>query len=411
MEERHYKRPLTLTQTDFKDLDPTESGLERIVSEGHRGSGARRPGSLTKIEDVRQLSAVERSELRKVTEKFLFCADEYYLSLIDWNDPDDPIRRVVIPSLEELEDWGRLDASDEEKYTVMPGVQHKYNSTVLLLVSTECGGICRYCFRKRIFIREHMEVLKDLPRALDYIREHKEITNVLLTGGDPLMLPTHRIENIISRLREIEHVKIVRIGTKMLSYNAYRILDDPSLIRMIEKHSHDRKKIYIMTHFNHPRELTDPAVKAVNLLQRSGAAMANQTPLIRGVNDKPKILAQLFKELSYIGIRPYYVFQCRPAMGNRSYAVPVEEGYLIFEQARSLVSGLAKTARYVMSHSDGKIEVVGKTEDFVHFKYHRASRDEESSRTMVFRSDPEAYWFDDYEEVIHSHDPIGEEAG
>ena len=156
-----------------------------------------------------------------------------------------------------------------------------------------------------------------------------------------------------------------------------------------------------MTHFVHPRELTDVAIKCVNLLQRAGALLANQTPLISGVNSNPEVLAELLGKLSFIGAVPYYIFQCRPAIGNKAYRVPIEKGYEIVEQAKSLVSGLAKRARYTMSHTTGKIEILGKTKEFVYFKYHRAANDQDSGRFLVFKSNPNAYWFDDYDEVVH----------
>jgi lysine 2,3-aminomutase len=358
---------------------------------------------LTKIEQINQLSRQEKTELQKVTEQFVFRSNDYYLSLVDWNDPDDPIRKIVIPHVQELEKWGRLDPSDEKNYTVIPGMEHKYNSTVLLLVSNVCDGICRYCFRKRVFIKPHHEYLRDVPAAVHYIRQHSEVTNVLLTGGDPLALSTPKLEDIVRQIREIEHVRIIRIGTKIPAFNPHRIVYDPALPEMIQAYSTDRKRIYIMTHFIHPRELTDVAVKAIDLLKKAGAVIANQAPLIRGVNDNPKVLAELLAKLSFIGAVPYYIFQCRPAVGNKAYTVPIEEGYEIVEQAKAKVSGLAKRMRYTMSHSTGKIEIVGKTKDFVYFKYHRAADDADSGRFLVFKSNPNAYWFDDYDEVIRDY--------
>jgi len=356
---------------------------------------------ITKIEQLPQLSKEQRDELKKVAERFSFRCSSYYLSLIDWNDPNDPIRNIIIPHPRELEQWGRLDPSDEKAYTIIPGLEHKYNSTALLLVSNVCEGICRYCFRKRVFIGSRKEKLHDVPAAIDYIKQHTEITNVLLTGGDPLVLTTKKLDDIISLLMEIDHVRIIRIGTKIPAFNPYRIVDDTSLLEMIDRYSGQEKKIYFMTHFAHPRELTDAAINAVELLQRAGAIVTNQTPIIRGVNDDPQVLADLLAQLSFIGAAPYYIFQCRPALGNSAYTVPIEEGYEIIEQAKSLVSGLAKRARFVMSHSTGKIEIVGKTEKFVYFKYHRAADDEDSGRFLVFKSNPSACWLDDYDEIIH----------
>jgi lysine 2,3-aminomutase len=357
----------------------------------------------TKVEQLEQLNEQEKAELKKVTDKFAFRVNDYYLSLINFNDPNDPIRRIVIPSIEELEEWGKLDPSNEKAYTIFPGLEHKYHSVAVFLVTYKCDSLCRYCFRKRLFIESEREYLQDWDAAYQYVRQHPEVTDVLLTGGDALMLPTSQLEEILVTLREIKHVRIIRLGTRIPSYNPYRIIDDPSLLKVIEKYSTKRKRIYVMTHFVHPRELTDVAVEAVALLQKAQAKLANQTPLIRGVNDDPKVLAELLAKLSFIGAVPYYIFQCRPALGNRAYTVPIEEGYEIVEQAKSRVSGLAKRAQYIMSHSSGKIEIVGKTKDYVYFKYHRVFRDEDSDRFMVFKSNPNACWLDDYDELVEDY--------
>jgi len=358
---------------------------------------------LNRIEQLEHLSEHEKAQLSKVAEKFAFRSSDYYLSLIDWDDPDDPIRRIIIPHQRELNAWGRLDPSDEHSYTVLPGLEHKYNSTVLLLVSSVCGGICRYCFRKRVFMDSHKECLRDIPAAIDYIRRHHEITNVLLTGGDPLMLTTSRLENIIRQVSEVGHVRIIRIGTRMPVFYPYRIIQDPTLLDMLSTYNDERRAIYIMTHFVHPRELSTLAVEGIQLLRRTGVGIANQTPLIRGVNDSPDVLAKLLAQLSFSGVVPYYIFQCRPAVGNKAYTVPIEEGYEIVEQAKARVSGLAKRARFVMSHASGKIEIVGRTKDFIYLKYHRAACDQDSGRFMIFKSNPDACWLDDFDEAIRDY--------
>lgn len=355
------------------------------------------------IETIDQLSPDQRNALADVTARFAFRANDYYLSLIDWDDPDDPIRRLIIPHTDELQDWGRLDPSDEAAYTVLPGLEHKYPTTALLLVSNICEGICRYCFRKRVFLESNNEALQNIPGAIDYIAAHPEITNVLLTGGDPLTLTTHKLDPIISALRKIDHVQIIRIGTRMPVFNPHRILDDPSLTEMIAAHSTPRKRIYIMTHFSHPRELTDTACAGLDKLLRAGAILNNQCPLIRGINDTPDTLATLFQTLSFAGVIPYYLFQCRPALGNCAYTVPIEEGYAIYETAKAQVSGLAKRVRFVMSHATGKMEIAAKTETKVFFKYHRAADPADSGKVMVCESNPAACWLDDYEEILRQY--------
>lgn len=358
---------------------------------------------VTRLDQIPQLSPVEIEELAPVADRYAFRANTYYLGLIDWNDPDDPIRKIAIPSEDELVDWGRLDASEEYLYTKAPGLEHKYEYTALLLLSDVCGGFCRFCFRKRLFMNDSVEASRDVSEGLKYIREHPEINNVLLTGGDPLMLSSKRLDRILSELRDIDHVKIIRIGSKMPVFNPYRVLNDPSLLETLKRHSLEDRRMYIMVHFNHPRELTKEAVRAMALLHDAGMISANQTPLLRGVNDDPAVLAELFNKLSYIGVAPYYVFIGRPTQGNRHFLVPVEKALEIFEQSRMSCSGLAKRARLVMSHSTGKVHVLGRTKNHVYMRYHRAADPDRKGLFLVLRSNPEALWFDDYEEVIEDY--------
>jgi len=363
---------------------------------------------ITRIEKVPGLPRMRKETISGVSEMFSFRANDYYLSLIDFTDPKDPIARIVIPDSEELKEWTGLDASHEDLYTKVPGLQHKYTSTAVLLVSNVCGGFCRFCFRKRLFLDENEEVAVDLTEAYDYIRRHPSITNVLLSGGDPFMLSTKRLGEIIRTLREIEHVQIIRIGTKIPAFNPFRITEDPGLLDLIRTYSTRDKRIYVMTQFNHPRELTQEAIKALDLLSAAGAVTANQTPLIRGVNDDPDTLAYLFRKLSFVGVAPYYVFQCRPVHGNFAYAVPVELSFEIFREAKRFVSGLGKRAKLIMSHVTGKIEIIGKSEGYTYFKYHQAVDQRDASRILVFKSNPEAYWLEDYGRQQHpafEHEP------
>ncbi len=382
-----------------------------MTNNNSNGNGAKKTKYLTKLEQVPQLSQREVNRLEEVNEKFVFRTNDYYQSLIDWSDPEDPIRRIVIPDVQELDDWGRLDASNEESYTVAKGIEHKYDSTALLLVNEVCAAYCRFCFRKRLFMDQNEEVTKDISDGLEYIRSHPEINNVLLTGGDPLIMSTSKLEPIIQKVREVDHVNIIRIGTKIPAFNPMRIYNDPSLAAMFRKYSTPEKRIYVMAHFNHPRELTPEAVRGLSFLLEAGAIVVNQTPMIAGVNDDPDILAEMFNKLSYIGVPPYYVFQCRPTLGNRIYVTPLEEAYEIFEAARTRCSGLAKRARFVMSHATGKIEIVGLTEKHIYFKYLRAADPDNDARFMVFKRNPDAYWFDGYTELVDEYSPVGEPAG
>ncbi len=168
---------------------------------------------IKKLENIPQLTEAERAALKPVSDAYAFRVSDYYLGLIDWNDPADPIRQLVIPRADEMNDWGKLDASNEAANTVARGVQHKYPDTALLLCNEVCGAYCRYCFRKRLFMDENQEVTKDLTPGYEYIRQHPEITNVLLTGGDPLLQSTRRLTEIIEQINRLDiHLRAVQPG-------------------------------------------------------------------------------------------------------------------------------------------------------------------------------------------------------
>ena len=201
-----------------------------------------RPGT-KRVKYVRRLDKVSNippdllERLAPVTREYVFRANDYYLNLIDWDDPEDPIRQLIIPREEELRDWGKLDASNEESVTVAHGVQHKYIDTVLLLCNEVCGAYCRYCFRKRLFMDDNDEVTNDVSAGLAYIADHPEVTNVLLTGGDPLLMSTRRLVEIFDALRGIEHVRIIRIGSKMPAFDPWRVQRDDELQAAFRKYS------------------------------------------------------------------------------------------------------------------------------------------------------------------------------
>lgn len=360
---------------------------------------------ITKIHDIPGISEEDATKLKIVEERFPFRSSEYYLSLVDWQDKNDPIRRIILPDLDELDNGGELDPSTESDNTVLPGIQHKYGPTALMLVSEVCGGICRFCFRKRIFMDTESETVQDLSENIEYIKNHPEISNVLLTGGDPLMLATSRLEPTIRKLREIDHVKIIRIGTKMPAYNPYRIINDPSLLELIKKYTTKSRRIYIMTQFNHPKELTEAALEAIDLLTKAGAKPANQTPILRGINDDPKMLGELLSNLAAAGIAPYYLFQCRPTIGNQHFSVPIEETYQILEEAKSQCSGLAKRVKFVMSHKKGKIEIIAIDDKYTYMKYHQAADKNDIGKVMVFNKNPNAKWLEDYGNPVSESAP------
>lgn len=352
---------------------------------------------VTNLDQIPQLSDDERERLKKVTGFFGFRANSYYLSLINWNDPDDPIKRLIIPSPEEIEDQDSiLDASHEAKITVAPSCEHKYTRTAIILVSRVCGSMCRFCFRKRIFMGGNTEIQPNLEPAFEYISSHPEISNVLLTGGDALMLSTRKLTAIIERLRTFPHIGIIRLGSKLLAFNPYRILDDPSLLDLIEKQSRPEARIYIVTHFNHPREITDVSIEAISRLQKRGAILVNQTPVLVGINDNPDTLAKLFAKLAQVGVPPYYVFQCRPTRGNAHFMTSIIRSIDIFEKAKSQVSGLGKRARLAGSHASGKIEILGYDDEYIYFKYHQSKDPKFYGQFFKLPRKDDATWWDDW---------------
>jgi lysine 2,3-aminomutase len=348
----------------------------------------------TNLDEIPGLSEGEKAALKQVTDKFVFRLNDYYLQLIDWTNPHDPIRRLVIPSSSELQEYGRWDASDEDTNYAVKGCQHKYQTTALLLVSEVCGAYCRFCFRKRLFRTDVQEAMPDVQEGIDYIARTPEINNVLLTGGDPLILTTRKLRAIIESLRSIEHVKIIRIGSKMPVFNPMRIYEDQELLDLIRTYSTDEKRIYIMAHVNHPREITAEARKCFKALYDAGAIVVNQSPVLRGINDDPAVLGELLDKLSWAGITPYYFFVNRPVAGNRGFVLTLEEVYRIVEKAKSRTSGLGKRVKLCMSHTSGKVEILAIENGKAYLKYHQ-SRDGEYGKLMILDCPKEATWFDE----------------
>lgn len=316
------------------------------------------PKYITNIDKIAEIPEAEREKLKKITDKFVFRVNDYYLGLIDWQDPNDPIKNLVIPNEQELSEYGRWDASDEDTNYVVPGCQHKYETTALLICSEVCGAYCRYCFRKRLFRNDVKEAMNDVDPGLEYIRNHPEINNVLLTGGDPMILATKKLRYIIEELRAIPHVKIIRIGSKLPVFNPMRIYEDEELLALFREYSTPENRIYVMAHVNHPREITEEARKGFQALHDAGVIVVNQTPVLKGINDNPDDLAELLDKLSWAGVTPYYFFINRPVAGNNDFVLTLKEAYEAVEEAKARTSGLGKRIRLSMSHTSGKIEIL-----------------------------------------------------
>ncbi|TRO54659.1 KamA family radical SAM protein [Candidatus Bathyarchaeota archaeon] len=342
------------------------------------------------------LSPNETEKLKQVTEIHPMRVSPYYFSLIDWNDPNDPIRKMAVPSLEELNLDGFYDTSGEAENTKMPGLQHKYAETALILSTNRCATYCRHCFRKRLVGLPTEEILKRFEDATEYIENHTEINNVLVSGGDPLVLGNDVIETFLKSLTNIDHLSFIRFGSRTPVTLPSRF-NDPELLALFKKYSHMDKRLYVVTQFNHPREVTLQSVSAVNKILNTGVIMSNQTVLLKGVNDNPETLANLMDELVRIGVAPYYVFQCRPVKRVKHYfQVPICKGVRIVEDAKAKCNGHSKRFKYIMSHKTGKIEILGIMNGEIYFKYHEA-KDRKNLGIMFKRIvNEKAAWLDDF---------------
>jgi KamA family protein len=342
------------------------------------------------------LSPYEKEQLKRAVRIHPMRISPYYFSLINWNDPDDPIMKMAVPSREELNPDGVYDTSGEAENTKMPGLQHKYAETALILSTNRCAMYCRHCFRKRLVGLPTEEVMKRFEDAVEYIEAHKEINNVLVSGGDPLVLSNRVIERFLKLLTNIDHVSFIRFGSRTPVTLPSRFRD-PELLKLFKKYSHMDKRVYIVTQFNHPNEITFQSVSAVNRILNAGVLMSNQTVLLKGVNDNPETLATLMDRLVSIGVAPYYVFQCRPVKRVKShFQVPICEGLRIVEDAKAKCNGHSKRFKYIMSHKTGKIEILGTLNGNIYFKYHEAKDRKNLGRMFKRRVDEKAGWLDDF---------------
>jgi lysine 2,3-aminomutase len=283
-------------------------------------------------------SSGEAAQLKLVTKRYPMSITPYYLSLINPDDPEDPIKKQAVPSVLEMtmSDMGTEDPLAEKEDSVVPGLVHRYPDRALMVLTDICPMLCRHCTRKREWrhggwVRTEGEI----EAMLDYLCRNEAIRDVIISGGDPLTLATSRLERVISRVREIKHIEIIRIGTRFPVVLPQRI--DNELCAMLSRYG----PIWLNTHFNHPREITPEAAEACDRLLRSGIPVSNQSVLLRGVNDDVETMLKLCQGLLRIKVRPYYLFQCDEVQGTEHLRTPVEVGVKIIEGMRGFTSGLA----------------------------------------------------------------------
>lgn len=289
------------------------------------------------IHTVDQL--VEKFKLdRKVAEEldgfFQARINPYYLSLIRY--PGDPIWLQCVPDVKELEDIsGYEDPLQEDAMSPVPNITHRYPDRVLFLTTSQCGMYCRFCTRKRKVGNSDKISMKQLESAFKYLEEHTEVRDVIMSGGDPLMLTDAMLEKILKRLRQIPHIEIIRLGTRMPCVLPHRIT--PKLVEMLKKYH----PIYVNTHFNHPWEITPESTRACEMLVDAGIPVNNQAVLMKGVNDDAEVLKELFLKLLKIRVRPYYLFMADETRGANHFRTSLDKGLEIIYKLRGNISGLA----------------------------------------------------------------------
>lgn len=302
------------------------------------------------------LSKILQERLKLVATKYPIAITPYYLSLIDPSDVNDPIRKQAVPSFDEVAfaGIGFEDPLEEKRESVVPGLVHRYPDRVLMVLTDLCPMLCRHCTRKREW-KNGFWVRKDdeIETMLDYIRKNKTVRDVIISGGDPLTLSTKRLEDVISSLRKIEHVEIIRIGSRFPVVLPQRI--DDELCSMLSKYN----PIWLNTHFNHPHEITADSAAAVDRLIRAGVPVNNQSVLLKGVNDTVLIQRKLCQGLLKIRVRPYYLYQCDEIQGTEHLRTSVETGLKIMSGMWGYTSGMAVPTYVIdLPHGGGKIPVL-----------------------------------------------------
>ena len=299
----------------------------------------------------------EKILLNETIAKFPISITPYYVSLIDSNDyKNDPIFKQSFPSAEELkiDKYDMMDPLAEDKDSPVPGLTHRYPDRVLFHISNICSMYCRHCTRKRkVGDRDSIPNKEEILRGIEYIKNNPVIRDVLLSGGDPFMLSDDYIDWILTELQNIPHVEVIRIGTRMPAVLPYRITDD--LIKILKKHH----PLWINTHFNHPREITTSSREALRKLADAGIPLGNQSVLLSGVNDCPRIMRELVHKLVQNRVRPYYLYQCDLSEGLSHFRTPVGKGIEILESLIGHTSGFC-VPTYVIDApgGGGKIPVM-----------------------------------------------------
>jgi len=293
------------------------------------------------IEDLKKIIKLQNEEtLKKVSEIYHFGTTPYYIFLADRQNPNDPILKQILPDEKEIDEnyqqGAFLDPFLEDEKSPVEGLTHRYPDRVLFRATNFCSVYCRHCMRKRMFLEdERSRTKQEYDRMFEYIKSNKNIKEVLVSGGDPLTLPNSKLEYIIKNLYEIDHIDVIRIGSRELVANPFRFYDE-ELLEIFYKYD----KVWLVTHFNHPNEITSETKKAVKNILSTGTPVLNQTVLLKDINDDKYTIENLMRELLKVKIKPYYLFHCDPTKGVYHFKTGIEKGIEIMEYLRGRVSGL-----------------------------------------------------------------------
>lgn len=290
------------------------------------------------LRKVIKLTEEEENDINEVLKKFRVGITPYYASLMDPDNPKDPVRMQAVPTIMETHESiaDMDDPLSEDVDSPVEGLTHRYPDRVLFLITDQCSMYCRHCTRRRFAGQNDMGApIERIDAAIEYIRNTPQVRDVLLSGGDALLVGDDRLEYVIKKLREIPHVEIIRIGTRTPVVMPQRITDD--LVNMLKKYH----PIWLNTHFNHPNEITPESTEACRKLADAGIPLGNQSVLLRGVNDCPHVMKDLVHKLVKIRVRPYYIYQCDLSMGIEHFRTKVSRGIEIIEALRGHTSGFA----------------------------------------------------------------------
>jgi lysine 2,3-aminomutase len=284
------------------------------------------------------LKPYQRARYKRLTDIYHYSVTPYYLSLIDWSDPEDPVRKQCIPDLRELDFLmvGDNDPLEEEEDMQVPGLVHRYPDRVLAVVTNICGMYCRHCTRKRVWQEgESARSKKDLVSMVKYIRTATEIREVIVSGGDPLMMNMELLDWFLGELGRVSHIEVLRLGTRAPVVLPMRITEE--VVKMLQSH----RPLWLNTQFNHPKEVTPEAREACDRLLTAGIPVSNQSVLLRGINDTVDVMRELCHTLQRIMVRPYYLFQCDPVRGVEHFRTSIWKGVEIIEMMRGYTGGLS----------------------------------------------------------------------